>query len=515
MSDPSWNQRLPLMIDLSTTAVMPDERELLRERRIVGVCVFGWNIHDRFQLADYVAELRELAGEDLIVAIDQEGGGVLRLHDVPTPPSAMALGAADDVELTRQVAAAAARGLKAVGVNLNFAPVADVNSNPANPVIADRSFGGDPALVARHVIAYLRGMQGEGIAATLKHFPGHGDTDVDSHLDLPRIGHDLDTLERVDLAPFQAGITAGAAAVMTAHIVVPAIDPDLPGTMSAKVLRGLLRERLGFGGMIVTDALNMRAVTDRWPAPEAAVLSLAAGADLPVNMGGVELDRGVIAAIEAAVAAGRLDPAEMEASKARIRAVADGYRAALRPDPSTAWAADGSDEPLLEAAARRAVTALGKLPHLRAGDEVILISAERVSASAASDVVGQPADAFAEALHRRGIRLRRLPTDKASVPRLAAMLETAAALVFASTSRLRISEGEAQLAQEAAGIAAARGIPFVHAALWNPYSVAAVPGPALVSFGYRRHAAEAAASALTGGEITATSPVPLAVLSSA
>src|SRR5690606_14850464 len=144
---PRAGDRLPLMIDLSGPEVTPDERALLAERRVAGVCLFGRNVRDRFQVADYVAALRDLAGEDLVVAIDQEGGGVVRLCDVPVPPAAMALGAADDPGLTRAVASAAARGLRAVGVNLDFAPVADVNSNPAHPVLDDRSCGADPELV--------------------------------------------------------------------------------------------------------------------------------------------------------------------------------------------------------------------------------------------------------------------------------------------------------------------------------------------------------------------------------
>ncbi|HRP46394.1 MAG TPA: glycoside hydrolase family 3 N-terminal domain-containing protein, partial [Trueperaceae bacterium] len=157
---------------------------------------------------DYLAERRQVAGGDLIVAVDQEGGGVLRLLDVPFPPPAMALGAADDVSLTEAVAAATGRALAAVGINLDFAPVADVNSNPLNPVIADRSFGAEPALVARHVAAFVRGLQSAGVGATLKHFPGHGDTNLDSHLALPVVDRSLPELRATEFVPFRAGIAA-------------------------------------------------------------------------------------------------------------------------------------------------------------------------------------------------------------------------------------------------------------------------------------------------------------------
>src|SRR5690606_21623108 len=238
--------KTPVMIDLSATHVTPAERDLLAERRVAGVCLFGRNVVDRFQVSDYVAELRSLAGSDLIVAIDQEGGGVLRLRDVPFPPAAMSLGSADDELLTERVAAATGRGLRSVGVNLDFAPVADVNSNPDNPVIADRSFGSDPDLVSRHVTAFVRGLQGEGVAATLKHFPGHGDTDVDSHLALPTLRHAADHLEAVDLPPFRAGIAAGVPAIMSAHILMPEIDAQLPATLSRQAMHGLLRTTMGF-----------------------------------------------------------------------------------------------------------------------------------------------------------------------------------------------------------------------------------------------------------------------------
>ena len=239
-----------LMTDLSTTELTPDERAFLSEYQPGGVCLFSRNIRDRFQAADYVAELLELCGPDLLVATDQEGGGVVRLLDVPYPPSAMALGAADDPNLTREVAAADGRGgLKAVGINVDFAPVADVNNNPRNPVIAERAFGAEAAQVARHVVAFVQGLQAEGVAATVKHFPGHGDTEVDSHLALPQL--DVGTRRDwagLELVPFKAALAAGTAALMSAHIVLPHLD-DCPATLSRPILTDLLRDTLGFDGV--------------------------------------------------------------------------------------------------------------------------------------------------------------------------------------------------------------------------------------------------------------------------
>ena len=488
------------MIDLSDSYLTADERDLLSERRIAGVCLFGRNIIDRFQVADYVAELRSLAGERLIVAIDQEGGGVVRLRDVPVPPAAMSLGVADDERLTIEVAAAAARGLRAVGVNLDFAPVADVNSNAANPVIADRSFGSDPRLVSRHVAAFVEGLQREGVGATLKHFPGHGDTDVDSHLALPTLRHDLEHLRAIELPPFVAGIAAGAAAVMSAHIYLPALDPKLPATLSRRALHGLLRSQLGFTGVIVTDALDMRAIADSWAAPEAAVLSLAAGADLPLTLGPLREHREVLDTIAAAVREGRLDGEEFALSRRRIADLAERF-ALAGPDGGLAWRESEADAAVLDEAARRGLLVRGELPRLVAGSEVLLVARESVFTNSAAQVSVRPADTLEEALLAAGIRSRRF-----SVERLLESSNTAqfsdelassiaagsgseagaavpAALIFASTTRVPMVQGEVELARELAERAAAAGRRFVHVALWNPYSADVVPGPALVAFG--------------------------------
>lgn len=503
------------MIDTSGTALTKDERELLAERRVAGVCLFGHNIVDRFQVADYVAELRSLAGDDLIVAIDQEGGGVLRLRDVPMPLSAMALGTVDDPEVTERVAALNGRSLAAVGVNLDFAPIADVNSNPLNPVIADRSFGADPERVGRHVAASVRGLQGEGVAATLKHFPGHGDTDVDSHLDLPSLGRDFSDVERFDLPPFVAGIAAGTAAIMTAHIVMRSLDPDMPGTLSRRVLWDLLRKRLGFDGVIVTDALDMRAVADRWSPPTSAVMALAAGADMPLTLGPLAEHRDVLAAIESAVAEGRLDGAEFEASVRRVADLAAGFPGALRPDADAAWARAAEDERLLADAAERSLVRLGDLPRLQPGDEVILVAASQVRANAASRIVTRPAEPLVRALQQRGVKVDWLDSLESDVmARTAAAVPSATAVLFVSTTRLKLAGAEAEIARAVAALASTVRLPFAHVALWNPYSVDEVRGPALVSFGSHPATVEAVAEALLGAEVrpwAGAVPVPLEV----
>ena len=212
-------------------------------------------------------------------------------------PGNGALGAVDDVELTEQVAAAMGAELAAVGVNLDFAPVADVLVNPANPVIGIRSFGTDPALVARHVAAFVRGLQRQGVAACAKHFPGHGATEQDSHVELPVVTEDI----RDGLPPFRAAIEAGVQTIMTAHVLVPALD-DLPATVSPVILRGLLREELGYDGLVIADALEMKGLSDTVGVERGAVLALRAGVDAVLV--GHDLGEEAVAAIHAALVDG-------------------------------------------------------------------------------------------------------------------------------------------------------------------------------------------------------------------
>ena len=509
-----------LMIGVASTELLPDERALLAERPPGGVCLFGRNVTDRHQAADLVAELRTVAGADLSVAVDQEGGGVVRLRDVPYPAGAMSLGAADDVNLTRRVAAATGRGLRSVGVNVDFAPVADVNTNPNNPVIADRAFGGDPAHVARHVTSFIGGLQEAGVAAVAKHFPGHGDVDVDSHLGLPTLRADEERLGRVELAPFVAAVDAGVAGVMTAHIVVPAWDDAVPATLSPVALRGVLRERLGFEGVVFTDALEMAAVAAQWRPGEAVAMSLRAGADMPVLTTGTAAYREMVEAVDRAEREGSLDPDELDRSVERLSRLAADFPAT--PDPSAAW--QTGDDELLREAARRGLVAIGVLPRLHAGDRVVLVAAGEVVTSAASQVRASPAEAFGAALASRGVDVvpvgyaaaeltssagsspdeRSSPLGAARAQLRAAAAESDAVL-FVSTSRTRMRAGEIALARAAADL----GRPFCHVALWNPFHAGDVPGPALITFSFAPAAAEAAAGSLLGTTVAGRAPVPL------
>ncbi|MFE2545845.1 glycoside hydrolase family 3 protein [Actinacidiphila glaucinigra] len=307
------------------------------------VALFARNIESPGQLAALTAQLRAVR-PDVLVAADEEGGDVTRLEarSGSSFPGNLALGAVDDTALSRDVAAELGRRLAECGVNLNWAPSADVNSDPRNPVIGVRSFGSDPLLVARHTAAYVEGLQSAGVAACTKHFPGHGDTSVDSHHALPRVDVDPDTLHARELAPFRAALAAGSKAVMSAHILVPALDPDRPATLSPAALTGLLRDELGYDGLIVTDGIEMRAIADVYGIERGTVLALAAGADAICVGGGLAEEETVVAlrdAIVAAVRDGDLPRARLADAAGRVRALAawaaehSAARATVAPDP--------------------------------------------------------------------------------------------------------------------------------------------------------------------------------------
>jgi beta-N-acetylhexosaminidase len=314
------------------TGTMPPDWLLRRlEEGLGGVGLFGRNVASSEQLAALTARLRE-ARPDVLVAIDEEGGDVTRLEarTGSSFPGNLALGTVDDPELTHTVARELGRRLAECGVTLNWAPSADVNSNPDNPVIGVRSFGADPDLVARHTVAYVRGLQSAGVAACVKHFPGHGDTAVDSHLALPRIDADLATLHARELVPFRAAVEAGARCVMSAHILLPALDPRLPGTLSPAALGGLLRAPraqggLGHDGLIVTDGMEMRAISATYGLARGSVLALAAGADAICVGGGLADEETVLGlrdAVVAAVRAGDLPAQRLADAAARVRTLA-------------------------------------------------------------------------------------------------------------------------------------------------------------------------------------------------
>lgn len=299
----------------------PADREAFNTIRPGGVLFFGDNLTSREQIRALTQQLQQAAREEglppLLIAADQEGGIVTRFPtDMVTVSSAMGLGPLP-AEVIRDSARLNARQLREVGINTNYAPTADINSNPLNPVIRTRSFGESAAMVSEAVVATMLGHLDEGVIPTLKHFPGHGNTHVDSHYGLPEIGSSIEDLHNMELAPFVAGIRAGGPAIMTAHIRFPVLD-ELPATLSRKILTGLLREQLGFNGLIVTDSMSMDAIAKGWGLEEAAILAKEAGVDMMESSEGPEAMVARHAALVGALESGRLDEKVFTDSITRI-----------------------------------------------------------------------------------------------------------------------------------------------------------------------------------------------------
>jgi beta-N-acetylhexosaminidase len=282
-----------LIGSLPGTTIPPEMRSLAREFGLGGVILFARNIEAPEQVAELSHDIQSLATElPLWVSVDQEGGRVARLRSPFTewPPMAT-LGRSGEVALASRFAAALAAELKAVGVTLDYAPVLDVHTNPKNPVIGDRALADDAEMVGKLGAAIVHALQDNGVAACGKHFPGHGDTSVDSHLELPVVDHPPDRIRRVECVPFREAIKADVAFIMTAHMLVPSLDEENPATLSRRIVHDLLRDELAYDGVILSDDLEMRALAATYPVSDAAVNAIAAGCDGVLVCRAVAADR--------------------------------------------------------------------------------------------------------------------------------------------------------------------------------------------------------------------------------
>lgn len=279
MADADYRAAQLLTVGFCDRALNDTLRRLL-DRGVFGVVLFARNVGEPEEVARLVESIKEYAGRPLVVGLDQEGGVVQRLRSgFTTIPPMRALGTLGDVSVAREMGCLLGRELRAVGVDWNFAPVLDVDTNPHNPIIGNRSFGRNADLVAALGVSLGQGLQSEGVAACGKHFPGHGDTSRDSHQELPRVAHGRQRLDEVELVPFRAWSDAELASIMTAHVVFEPLDPAYPATMSCKILQGILRDQLGYDGLVVTDDLEMKAIADNFGYEEAIRLGLEAGVD--------------------------------------------------------------------------------------------------------------------------------------------------------------------------------------------------------------------------------------------
>jgi beta-N-acetylhexosaminidase len=320
-----------LIGSLPGATITPEIRSLAREFSLGGLTLFGRNIEAPEQVAELAHDAQSLASElPLWIGIDQEGGRVARLKPPFTvwPPMAV-LGRSGDPALAERFAAALAAELRAVGITLDYAPVLDIHTNPKNPVIGDRALGETAETVAQLGTAVIRGLQAAGVAACGKHFPGHGDTSVDSHLELPIVEHPPDRIRRVECVPFREAIAANVAFIMTAHILVPSLDEEWPATLSRRIVHGLLRDELGFSGVILSDDLEMKAVAKTWAVPDAGVRAIGAGCDgLLICSGDVNLQAQALEALVHAVEQGHIPYKRLDDAHARLRKAKERFLAA-------------------------------------------------------------------------------------------------------------------------------------------------------------------------------------------
>ena len=473
--------------------------------RPAGFIFFSGNARSAEQTRALTSRLQAAADYPLLFGIDQEGGTVSTLRDDDEGggwtlfPGNLALGAAGDPALARAVGEAIGLELAFAGFNLNFAPVVDVASEPENPVVGGRSFGSDPAQVGALGAAFAAGLERAGVAAVAKHFPGHGGTLTDSHLSLPVVTRSRAGLERLELPPFRALIDAGVPAVMSAHVVYPALD-DLPATLSKPVLTGLLRRELGFGGVVVTDALNMRAITGRYSPGEAALRSVQAGADLLLLVGDEAVQNEVYRTLQAALEDGRLGRDRVLGALSRTSKLAARYppRNVLQnvPHPDALRPDLVAHRALAQKVAQRAATLLwndGLLP-IHASQQILVVAPQPRGYGDAQHL----GSVFKAA--RAGVRSVVIGEEPTAAERAEAVQKAATADVVVLASYHGFGAFPAGLAALEADLAAT-GTPLVVVALGNPDDArffSARPDAYAAVYGYRDVNLQAARDLLLG-----------------
>ncbi len=514
------------------SATYDDLAELLQDFRVGGVHVFGARratpdvllnptyarsvLGQPLAAASLLNRLQAAAEIPLLVTSDFETGVGFRMAGATNFPRAMAFGAAGDPRLAFEAGRITAIEARAIGIHVNFAPVVDVNNNPRNPVINTRSFGEDPATVGRLAAAYIEGLAAGGMIAAVKHFPGHGDTDVDSHLALPILRHPRERLESVELPPFRAGIAAGAGGLMTAHVALPALDPDVrrPATFSRPITTGLLRDEMGFGGLVFTDSMRMRAITRMLPPAAAAARAVAAGHDVVLHSPD---DRAALAGVKAAVADGTIGMAQLDRSVRRVleaKARLGLHRRSrvdldLLPEivGARAHAAVASE------VSERSITLIRDRPENvplrtpRAGSILYLSVLDYPSGWG----IGAPSRFLIPELRERwpdvtAIELsdRTPPSDLEFVRETASRYDAIVAGVFVRTAsfsgRMDLDDDLVALLRDLAGDAAERGQPLVVVLFGNPYVTRSLPElpSVLLTYDYRGVSEVTAVKAIAG-----------------
>ena len=498
-----------LVFGFPGTAVPAEFAALVREYKIGNVILFRYNIESLPQLTRLCAEIQELirgaTGHDAFIAIDQEGGMVTRLPwDAVNVPGSMALAATGKPENAALAAEITARQLRGVGVNFNLAPDLDVNSNPMNPVIGVRSFGDDPNRAALFGAKAVEGYRNGGILCCGKHFPGHGDTAVDSHIGLPRIEKTLAQLESCELIPFRAAIGAGVPAIMSSHILFPSIEPGgVPATMSRAILQGLLRETLGFDGLILSDCMVMDAIRRHYGTARGVVEAMRAGVDMVFVSSNAGLQRKSAAAALAAAGAGAMDARQLEASVRRILSAKERWIRAAEPEN----AGRAGDFAAAARMAREAIAAVrGKA--CRAGEKTFFCGCAdyRMTQAANADPEAKPFPEYMGARFGAKFAVCSRDPEEAEIAELVKRAEGAENIIFSSCNA-HLFRGQLALAAALAG----KGVPMTVAALRNPYDLSLMPENTalLAAFDYTRDSLAALADVFSGEDCRGAMPVAL------
>ena len=490
---------------------LPEEfEELIRKYQIGNVILFQRNIQSDRQLRSLCAKIRKVVLESCgylpFIVIDQEGGMVSRIPpEAVNVPSAMALGATGDPHNGFLAAGITARQLRGLGPNFTMAPVLDVNSNPENPVIGARSYGDDPEMVARFGEEVVRGYCGTGILCCGKHFPGHGDTAVDSHLGLPCIDKTVEELEQAELIPFRRAIEAGIPAIMSSHILFPRIEPgNVPGTMSRRIITGLLRERLGFQGLIFSDCLEMNAIQKFYGTSRGMVEAFKAGVDLAEISSTFSLEVDAVQRANEAAEQGELDLEELHASVERILA----FKEKLAEYPlDEELSGRPEDRRQARALARKAICCYGGTP-FKPTEKTLFCGCGDYRTTEAANKIACVAP-FPEYMSKRlggGCWITDKNPQPEQISQVAEMTEKWDSIVLA-VCNAHLFPGQLELAEALAKT----GKPLTIVTTRNPYDLPRLPGCAcrIAAFDYTEDCFESLIEVLQGGEMTGKMPVKL------
>lgn len=481
---------------------------LIKEYKIGNVILFLRNVASADQLRKLCKDIRELiiaeTGYPPFIVIDQEGGMVTRLPgDAVTVPGAMAIAATGDPENARIASEITIRQLKGLGANFNMAPVLDVNNNPANPVIGVRSFGDSPEKVTAFGVASAQPYENSGVLCCGKHFPGHGDTAVDSHLGIPLVEKTEEELEQLELIPFRAAIDAGIPAIMISHVMFPNIEPErVPCTMSRKIVTGILKEKMGYEGLILTDCMEMLAIQDHYGTPEGTVASIRAGVDIAEISSSMHLLQGAARLVNETAEQGGFDMAEIEASVEKILR----YKAQLFPEIEPGLCNLEADRIAADAMSRNAITLCdGVAPVADENTFFVGCNDYRASGVGNDDSGRSFVEYMTAAFRAKGLVTSKDP-EQAEIQAAVEAVGNAGQIILC-TCNGHLFRGQIALAEALS----ATGKPLTVVAMRNPYDIPALPGcrGKLVAYDYSAPAVRALEEVFRGGKATGVCPVAL------